>query len=234
MYKFQSGDRDNSKFINFIQKSQNDRNREKFEEIRRNADLTSISYLIFKDLARNFDEANYNTICISLTLADELIIPIQKSICDILYFATCVNSNKEIDMTINNLSQARIIYELYNNDYLKIKEDCDSSGKRFSMSTLEASHKNILFPGYKITWKIPVGFYRVEDENNPGKMIQKCTLSGLGYCEVIINGDSYKIPRIYFIKFCIINRNILNYKKSKYYSNNNINSAFFIYFVYSY
>lgn len=202
MYNLQTSNITNKKFISLIKDLNNkdDKIKEKIEKIKKSADLSTISYIIFKDLANNIDEKLYNIVCISLTIGDELPIPIPKKICDILFFATCTNADKRIDFTITNINQAKTLYELYENDYQKIKEDFDTSGKRYSMSTLIQEHSTILFPGQKITWKIPVAFYRVKDEESD-KMIQKCTLSGIGFCEMIVNDETYKIPRKYFIQF---------------------------------
>jgi len=205
MYNLQTSNITNKKFISLIKDSDNkdDKIKEKIEKIKKNADLSTISYIIFKDLANNINEKLYNIVCISLTLGDELPIPIPKKICDILFFAACTNADKRIDFTITNINQAKTLYEIYENDYNKIEEISDTSGKRFSMSTLVRNHSTTLFPGQTITWKIPVAFYRVKkDENDENsEMIQKCTLSGIGYCEIIINDETYKIPRSCYMKF---------------------------------
>lgn len=183
MYKLSSSDLNNDNMIKALEKS------ESANKIRSASSLNKIQYMIFSEDITN--EAIYKTALASLTLGDELKIPINKNIVDILYFALCVNSDNKIGLKITNISQASILYEMYKNDFKKVELEDNKTRIRFT--TLEGYHP-VFFPGYSITWKIPVSFFKANDKN-------QVTLSGLNYCIVIINNIEYKIPRLMYQKF---------------------------------
>lgn len=165
------------------------KNKDKMEHIKKTASLEKIQYLIFNETIN----ANlYKTIVASLTLGDELIFPFSKKIADILFFALCVNCNNKIGLKIRNINQANILFELYENDYIKVEPEDNKNFIRFTQ--LKGDHP-IFFPGYFIIWKIPVSFFKGKD----GKSY--VTLSGLNYCIVIINNIEYKIPRSIYLNF---------------------------------
>lgn len=184
MYKLSSSDVTNNDMILAL-----NNNLESAEKIRSSANLNKIQYMIFSDDITK--ESIYKTALASLTLADELVIPLKKKIIDILYFSLCVNSDTTINFNIKNLIQANTLFELYENDYKKVEPEDNKKSIRFT--TLQGYHP-VFFPGYSITWKIPVSFFKADGKNYT-------TLSGLNYCVVIVNDVEYKIPRLTYQKF---------------------------------
>lgn len=180
MYHLNSSDINNSDVISVAED-----NKEKFLDI---ASMNKISYIIFNE---KIDSSLFRKLKIFLTLADEFKIPISKNVADVLFFAACVNSNDKVELTIKNLSQAKTLFDLYENDFKKIQPEENDIRVRFT--ELKTDH-NVLFPGTFVVWKIPVGFFRAD-----GK--QSVTLSGSAFCLLDINGEEYKVPRVLFIKF---------------------------------
>lgn len=166
------------------------KNEKRSEEIRNTASIEKISFLIFNEI--NMEESLYITIVASLTLADELALPFSQEIANILFFALCNNFNYTLNaFLIKNINQANALMNLYENDYTKIELEDERNGIKFT--ELKGKH-NILFPGFYISWKLPVSFFKAEGKSN-------ATLSGLAYCIMVSNNVEYKIPRIIYIKF---------------------------------
>ena len=185
MYNLSSGEMTNEAIKMSIQ-----RNKIRAEEITNTASIEKIQFVIFND---DITESLYRTIIASLTLADELCLPFSKRIADILFFSLCANYDIKISKMarIKNINQANTLYELYKNDYTKIELEDERNSIRFT--ELKGKH-SILFPGFYITWKLPVSFFKADGKSN-------ATLSGLAYCILMVNSNEHKIPRSIYIKF---------------------------------
>lgn len=183
MYKLLCGDLNNDYIMKFLRSTP-----EKAEYVRKTASIEKINYILFNE---QMDSKTANLISASLTMADELQIPIDKRVVDILFFVLCNNTQKNPQLRIKNISQGYALFNLYKNDYRKIELQDNKKLVRFT--ELIAYHP-IFMPGYTITWKLPVSFFKADNKS-------KVTLSGLSYCIVKINEQEYKVPREIYIKF---------------------------------
>lgn len=216
MYSFNCGEGFNNESSKVIVNKEE--NREKINKLKSIINSQEkIAHMIFNEI----DGSNENlatNLGVILTISDELNIPIRKSIANILYFALCINSsnNKNQSHTVTKIhtySQANTLYQLYEGDCNKVFELNENDERKFRFTTIKTWHP-ILFPGFNLEWKIPVGFYRVENKET-GKMESKVTLSGIAYCELVIsncdnsnnnggddsNANIYRIPRKIYTKF---------------------------------
>lgn len=190
-YNLSSGEIDNNESKILISKFP-----EKTELLKKSGSQEKIAFLIFND---NITDELFKTLSVSLTISCDFKLPIQKHMADLLFFTLCRNyeccKTGKKENRICNFTQANTLYELYEGDYSKIEEINDEDNRRFRFTTIKGRH-NILFPGFNIVWKIPVGFYRDPKTNE-----NKVTLSGLAYCELEINSETYRIPRKMYIQF---------------------------------
>lgn len=183
MYKLKSANQTNDWCIPIILKET-----DKIIKIKEKASIENIQFLLFN---KDIDEKLYKLLTVSLTLGDEIKVPIHKKVADILYFSLCYNYFIKSNFKITNLTQASTLYEMYDNDYNKIDIPDDERALRFT--TLNAQH-NCILDNFILQWKIPVGFFRLEGKT-------KVTLAGTAYCILKIKNDEFKIPRLIFIKF---------------------------------
>jgi hypothetical protein len=185
MYDLKSDKVNNIKIKEMIA---NPKNQDSVNKIRQTGSIEKVSYIIFNE---DIDKRMFILASATLTLGDELKLPIEKNMADLLFFTLCANANSDVNMHIKNISQANILFKLYENYYTAINIQSNKSNVRF---TELKSNFNYFFPGYTVEFKIPVAFFRAKGKNY-------VTLSGLTYCEFIVNHQTYKIPRVMYLKF---------------------------------
>lgn len=183
MYRLSCSDITNDESMSLVFKQP-----DKVKQIKEKASMEKISHLIFNE---NICDKLHQTLALSLTVSDDLKLPMHEKIAKILFFALCVNSDNSINFKVKNLTQALTLYELYENDYKSIEIEDDERNLKFT--TLDCQHLNII-KDFLIQWKIPVGYFLAGGKRN-------VTLSGSAYCIVLIHGIEYKVPRVLFIKF---------------------------------
>ena len=186
MYNLETNDINNENIKQLIHKYP-----ERAQEIREKASLNPISYIIFNN---TLDQKTINTCMVSLTLGDELKHPLNKNVCDILFFSLCANiylTQNNIKFRIKNFHHAQLLFDLYNNDYksIVIEDDDRTYLKKLHYDKLP----KFIFPETPISFDFLISFFRKDGVNY-------CTLSGAEYCFINIKNETYKIPRLLFIK----------------------------------
>lgn len=179
MYSLRSGDMTNLKEQEMIRSEDF---LEKVEYVKKKITQDNLMYIIFGSSEIK------QSVTIALTLGDELSIPMEKSVADILFFCCCAKKNGK---SIRNITQAYALYKLYENDYSKIDELEEDEKLRWTL--LNGQHSYLL-PGYSIKWYIPVSFFSKNGE-------RFVTLSGSSYAKMEVNGETFKIPRRLFLNF---------------------------------
>lgn len=190
MYVLQSGGRNNAEYAGLAEMYP-----EKANHLTLSMSMERVANLVFDHM----DEPRMRkNVGVALTLGDQLPIPMRKQTADVLWFAFLVNTNDGSSVRIKNLQQAYTLYGLYENDYTKVELAEESDRLRFSM--MDHVQHGFLFPGFQVSWKLPVSFFRRDG-------VTYATLSGNSYALFRLDcmertGDGWvKVPRAVYLRF---------------------------------
>lgn len=187
MYKLQSSDVNNAKYIEALENSL-----ELLENMQQwKGDI--LKFLIFNE---ELDEKSYDIYCTALSCGDKIREPIVESEARLLWFVLCTKKavlDKEFNININSEVHAKTLYDLCNGNFRELDLQNDHSEKKHKEAYCRflARHTN-LFPEKNIYWEIPVSFYK-----------KQCMVAGewATFAYASIGDNKVKIPRSIFIKF---------------------------------
>ena len=186
MYKLNTGDKDNTKYMYAFEV-----NPRLKEIIKRNHTQYNVQLAIFSE---SFDEKDYDDIVAALTIGDELSVPIEQKDAQILFFALNVNMNN-FRSRIRSITKANIFYNDFEGDYSKVTF---IDTKSAIVHIAKVFYHGVV-PGVSISYKIP--FYVVN-----GNAGYHFTIAELDKYTMLINDIAETITRKSLYK--LLNRDL--------------------------
>lgn len=188
MYKLQSSDLDNAKYIDALES-----NIELLTQITTTWRGDSLKYFIYNE---ELTEKAYEIYATALSCGDRLKEPLLEQEAKLLWFVLSINflnMNKEIDLKIKSPVHAKYLFDMCNGEFRELDLQNDHSEKKHKEAYCRfLARHSALFPEKNIYWEIPVSFYK-----------KQAMVSGdwATFAFASIGDNKYKIPRSIFIKF---------------------------------